>query len=273
VLGFFFLVQADESEDILAEVQERYQKIEYLKVEFEQINKFKLSGIENRSSGIMYITRDDRFRLESEQQTIVTDGKKIWSYWLEAALARGEINNAQDIPVPQRGESLDVGVTLIAPVSMEPSLTLGYAFGSGDDDQTDGVDYTFHQSGMQLNNGKWNGVSNFRYYGELLRPELANLRVETYGFGLRPRRRTSIDLIYHRYRLDRAAGGLVNAAIDRNTNLLQTDLGSEWDVVIGIEDFRPFEFEIDFGYFQPGGAFPGNNDSATTTRLKMKYVF
>lgn len=81
ILMFVFsFAIADEAEDILEEVQSTYEKIQYLKVEFEQINKFKLSGIENRSNGVMYITRDDRFRLESEQQTIVTDGKMIWSY-------------------------------------------------------------------------------------------------------------------------------------------------------------------------------------------------
>ena len=83
LLIIFMLVStafADDAEDILEEVQQTYKNIKYLKVDFEQINKFKLSGIENRSTGTMYITSDDRFRFESEQQTVVTDGKTIWSY-------------------------------------------------------------------------------------------------------------------------------------------------------------------------------------------------
>lgn len=80
VLLLFSFAIADEAEDVLEKVQDRYEQIEFLKIEFEQVNKFRLSGIENHSSGIMYIARDDRFRLESDQQTIITDGNKIWSY-------------------------------------------------------------------------------------------------------------------------------------------------------------------------------------------------
>jgi len=137
------------------------------------------------------------------------EGDKVWSYWLEAALARGESRENE-----LRGTGIDAGVTLVAQARGEPSLTLGYAFGSGDDDPFDGVDHTFRQSGMHLNNGKFNGVTSFRYYGELLRPELANLHIDTLGVGIKPRRRTSIDLVFHRYRLDQPAAELVDAAFE-----------------------------------------------------------
>ena len=37
---------------------------------------------------------------------------------------------------------------------------------------------------MQRNRGKFNGVVSFRYYGEVLDPELTNLRILTLGIGL-----------------------------------------------------------------------------------------
>lgn len=194
---------------------------------------------------------------------------KIWEYWLDAAIARG-----RDRGVPMRGSAVDAGVTWIAPVALEPSITLGYAMGSGDDDPSDGVSKTFRQTGLHLNNGKFNGVSSFRYYGELMRPELANLHVETLGVGLRPREKTSLDVIFHRYRLDEPASQLIEAAMeDRTLNLIDRDVGTEWDIVFGYEEWLHWELELDIGYFVPGDAFLGPADSAASLRFKSKYIF
>jgi len=194
---------------------------------------------------------------------------KSWEYWLDVAIARG-----QDRGVPMRGSAADVGVTWIAPVSLEPSLTVGYAMGSGDDDPGDGVSHTFRQTGLHLNNGKFNGVSSFRYYGELMRPELANLHIETFGVGLRPRTKASLDLVFHRYRLDKPASQLIDAAMDdRTLNLIDLDIGTEWDLVFGYEEWVHWEIELDLAYFLPGDAFLGPTDPATAVRFKLKYIF
>ena len=44
------------------------------------------------------------------------------------------------------------------------------------------------------------GVTCFKYYGELLDPELSNLAVATLGLGLRPTEWSSIDLVAYHYR-------------------------------------------------------------------------
>jgi len=195
--------------------------------------------------------------------------RRYWHYWLEAARARGRIEG-----VPLRGHAVDVGVSVFAPVWWKPTLTLGYAMASGDEDPFDGIQRTFRQTGLQLNKGKWNGVTNFRYYGELLRPELANLHIETYGFGFRPKRHTSIDLIYHRYRLDEPAASMVSDGIeDRRLNLVDTEIGQEIDLVLGFEELQHWEFELDLGVFDPGEAFIGDTDVAVTARFKAKFVF
>ncbi|MFQ5767211.1 MAG: alginate export family protein [Acidobacteriota bacterium] len=192
-----------------------------------------------------------------------------WNYWLEAVQVRG-----RDGQFSLRGHALDAGVTLVAPLAGRPSLTVGYAAGSGDDHPGDGVNRTFRQTGLQLNNGKWDGVTNFRFYGELLRPELANIRIETLGLGLRPRRKTSLDLVFHRYRLDKPSSSLVRSAIkDRRLNFMDLDIGREWDLVAGFEEMSHLEFELDLGYFSPGKAFLGPTDGAVTVRFKAKVVF
>lgn len=223
------------------------------------------------------LDRDDGFSSDGSQRDFspeltgvrVAGEDRYWSWWLDAALARGSVDGER-----LEGEAFDIGTTLIAPWRGEPSLTLGYAMGSGDDDPFDGVNHTFRQSGLQLNNGKWNGVSSFRYYGELMRPELANLHVQTIGLGLRPKSETSIDVVYHRYDLDEPAPELIDAAFDdRTLNLVDRFVGEEWDLVVGFEELAHFEFELDLAYFKPGEVFLGPTDPATSARLKVKYVF
>lgn len=195
--------------------------------------------------------------------------KRSWGYWLEAAECRGT-----DGGVELDGHAVDAGFTLVAPWRGEPSVTLGYALGSGDDDPDDGVDGTFRQSGLQLNNGKWNGVASFRYYGELMRPELANLHVATVGIGIRPARETSIDLVYHRYELDVPASEMVDSDVDdRTLNLVDTDLGDELDLIVGFERLKHFEFELNLAWLRPGEAFLGPTDDALMGRFKVKFVF
>jgi len=77
---FAIPIWAGDAEEIIEELQQKYENIQYLKIEFNQVTHFKLSGIENISSGVMFIGTEDRFRLETEERTIVTDGVTIWSY-------------------------------------------------------------------------------------------------------------------------------------------------------------------------------------------------
>ncbi|MDH3591773.1 MAG: alginate export family protein [Planctomycetota bacterium] len=194
---------------------------------------------------------------------------KRWEYWLEAAEARGTIGG-RDL----EAHAFDVGATWIMAKRGEPALTVGYAYGSGDPDPGDDLVEDFRQSSLQLNNGKFNGVSSFRYYGEVIRPELANLKIGTLGFGWRPKRKTSIDLIYHTYDLDVPAGELVDASFDdRRLNLIDTEIGEELDLVVGYEQRKHVEFELDLGVFDPGKAFLGPKDVAGTARFKVKFLF
>jgi alginate production protein len=169
----------------------------------------------------------------------------------------------------------DAGLTFRLPGRWEPALTVAHAFGSGDDAQGDGVTRTFRQTGLHDDNGKWAGVTSFRFYGEVLDPELANLVIESAGFGVRPRDFMSVELIGHRYRQDEPAAALVDSAAGdrRRLNLIDDDIGQEWDLVVAWEQLVHWEVELNLGVFQPGRAFLGDRDDAWGTSLKLKYVF
>jgi alginate production protein len=116
------------------------------------------------------------------------------TYWVELAHVRG-----REGPRTLRGYGVDLGITSRVPLPWQPALTVGVAFGSGDTDPAGRVDRSFRQTGLHDNEGTWAGVAKFKYYGELLDPELSNLLILTGGIGLRPTRTNSLDLVAHAY--------------------------------------------------------------------------
>jgi hypothetical protein len=112
-------------------------------------------------------------------------------YWLELAFVTG-----RDGPNRIRGWGVDLGVTYEFQVASKPAVTLGVAFGSGDRNPDDGHDGNFRQTGLHDNQGDFGGAATFKYYGQVLDPELSNLAIFTVGIGIRPRESFSLDLVY-----------------------------------------------------------------------------
>jgi len=159
------------------------------------------------------------------------------------------------------GWALDAGLTWILPVFAEPRITVGYAIGSGDGSPDEGADRSFRQTGLHSNEPGFGGVRRFRQYGLLLDPELSNLSVLTIGVGCSLLQSSSLDLVYHRYRLQEPAASLRSARIDTTLNGRDRDLGQAFDLVLGIEEWERVEVEVAGSVFQAGPAF-GVDDHA-----------
>ena len=171
------------------------------------------------------------------------------------------------------GWAVDGRLTWRPPLPARPAVTLGYAVGSGDDDKT-GNTQAFRQTGLQRNNAQFRGVDRFRFYGELLDPELSNLHVFTAALGFPLLESSSIELLYHFYRQD------VPAPFLRDTNLhtkplgKRPELGNEWDIVLGIEEWEHVEIEIVAAFFRAGPAFgAADGELAASGFLKLDYNF
>lgn len=187
--------------------------------------------------------------------------------WAELAFVRGY---RDDIDI--RGWGFDLG-TSWSPSFADPwYFNAGYAFGSGDDDPGDGVDHSFRQTGLHDNNDKFGGVTSYKYYGEVLEPELSNMSILTLGFGRRFARRHSIDLAYHEYRQDEPANRLRSSQLDMRPNGLDTDLGRGLDLVFGSRLAEGFDLELVLGTFEPGDAFDGG-DRAYLGSLQLRMRF
>jgi alginate production protein len=187
------------------------------------------------------------------------------AYWLELAHALGREGERKI-----RGWGVDGGVTYMFNVPLRPALTVAYAFGSGDGTPGNRVNGSFRQTGLQENEARWTGVTRFKYYGEVLDPELSNITIITGGLGLRPTPQTSVDLVYHEYRQETASTLIRTAALAADPNGLSRELGRELDVVVGYGGVTGLELTGVFGAFLPGQAFP-KADGSIFVRVKLEW--
>ncbi|RPI06329.1 MAG: outer membrane lipoprotein carrier protein LolA [Ignavibacteriae bacterium] len=65
---------------VTEQLHHRYEMIDDAVVQFEQHVKFGFSNIEQNFSGILKMKKPKHYRIESEHQTIVTDGMTVWAY-------------------------------------------------------------------------------------------------------------------------------------------------------------------------------------------------
>ncbi len=77
-LAFASGVSAQTAQEIIKNVQSKYDKISDAKASFTQ--SIKGSGKGSSGSGTVYIKKEDYYRIEIGGQTIITDGKTSWSY-------------------------------------------------------------------------------------------------------------------------------------------------------------------------------------------------
>ena len=180
------------------------------------------------------------------------------SYWVEAAHLRGSDELSQDL----KGFAFDVGATYRLDLPGNPNITLGYAYATGDRETGDNKNHQFRQTGLQSNELRFAGVTEFKRYGEALDPELSNLRILTAGVGFRPSRRFSIDLLFHHFRQQAVSeelrGTSIEAELNQDATELTRDLGSEIDLVLGFRNLfgvRRLGMDIRLGWFRPGRAF------------------
>ncbi len=73
------LLSADVT-DIIKEIQDKYEDIEYLSAEFVQLEQYKLTGTVNETRGKIFIKDGVQYRLETEDQSVATDGETVWTY-------------------------------------------------------------------------------------------------------------------------------------------------------------------------------------------------
>lgn len=75
-----FAWQTPTIEEVTAKMQRRYETIDNLVAEFSQHVRFGFSKLEQEFKGTLSMKKPNLYRVESEHQTLVTDGSTVWAY-------------------------------------------------------------------------------------------------------------------------------------------------------------------------------------------------
>jgi chaperone LolA len=66
--------------EVLEKVQEMYANVSDASAEFAQTVSFKYAKLEQSFSGTVMMKKGNKYRIESQEQTLVTDGTTVWAY-------------------------------------------------------------------------------------------------------------------------------------------------------------------------------------------------
>ncbi len=176
-----------------------------------------------------------------------------------------------------KGKAFDIGATIFkSDMTYNPSITLAYAFATGDDPSTPLVNERFRQTAYQDNVASFNGQSSLYYYGTLLDPELSNLKIFTLGFGVYPTSNISFDIVYHNYKQhfpdNTIKGSNLNDPPAR-PNGFSDDIGSGIDFITAFPVlFEIVEPTLVLSMFTPGEAFASSQETATYAKLNLSFI-
>ncbi len=71
---------AQSPKDIVKKVRKKYDQLNTLRIDFEQVYHWVLADETNTIRGTIYLTKDNKYRVELPNQLVVTDGKTVWTY-------------------------------------------------------------------------------------------------------------------------------------------------------------------------------------------------
>lgn len=184
-------------------------------------------------------------------------------HWLDLAMQRGTSGNRK-----LRSWAIDAGLTWRLSLPGKPTLIAGYARGSGGGDTT--TDRKFRQTGLQDNEDRITGLGNVRYYGELLDPDLSNIRIATAGIGFRPGPTSSIEVIAHRYwQSTRDDGDIDGALLTAELDGDSSYIGTEIDVIGATRLTPTLGLEAKLGWFSAGTGLSAADRDAFLIKLRL----
>ena len=222
----------------------------------------RISGEHRDSAGWRLSWRADAALLRGSERLTA------WSEQPDGRLAAGATTRRR-----VRGQALDVGALLRLPLPATPTLSLGWARGSGGE-RSAVLDANFRQTGLHENKSRLGGVKRWRSYGELLRPELSNLAVTSVGLGLRLLDNSSLELVHHGYRQPAPSTLLSSTRLSSAPLGLGSDIGHETDLLLALREWSQWELTLALARFRPGDAFAANRrDAAYSLELGVALNF
>jgi outer membrane lipoprotein carrier protein len=69
-----------QQQNVVQNVQQSFNAMNDAVIHYRQVVLFPLTRQEQSFEGVVYMKKPGRYRIESDQQTVITDGTTIWSY-------------------------------------------------------------------------------------------------------------------------------------------------------------------------------------------------
>ncbi len=102
-LGEVNALMAKSPKSILKNLKKNYNRIQSLQADFTEVFEWAMTGEKIQREGSLYVTVDDKFRIETPEQHLVCDGDAIYRYNLKKAQVIIEpVTEESDKMLPRR---------------------------------------------------------------------------------------------------------------------------------------------------------------------------
>ncbi|MBX2879828.1 MAG: alginate export family protein [Granulosicoccus sp.] len=183
-------------------------------------------------------------------------------YWVDLASREGDrLDSGENESLG--GFSASIGASWILDQQLNLVLTIGFAHASDE----------YRQSGLHSNNFRLNDKNRFRYLGEALDPELANIEIITLGLGAELGKKWRGDIALHTYQQVEPEDNIRGSDLEYEPAGIQQDLGSAADIILLYRASNQMDIQATAGYFLPGDAFTQAPDSVWIAGLELEYSF
>lgn len=103
LLGTSVVVGALSGNEVLSRIRGTYDKVKSLEASFEQTFEWKLAGTTQTMRGKFWMKKPNKFRIQTDVQTVVSNGRVVWSY--SPATAQVIITNYDPATMPLRPDN------------------------------------------------------------------------------------------------------------------------------------------------------------------------
>jgi chaperone LolA len=89
------------SEQLALQVEKKYRSLATLSMDFVKITRSEIFETKSRTKGRMILKNPDKFKIQTEDETIVCDGEFVWSYSVEnQQVIKNEVERSQSLFKP-----------------------------------------------------------------------------------------------------------------------------------------------------------------------------
>ncbi len=274
-------VSLEGTKNIIGHIDYHY----YYQHHFEAFGMYEDNGEDKNPLGVVvdFDNRISEFRKLSWIGARVSgEFDKKYSYWGNIAYVDGDTQslgftaNADGFPqvtsvsnISVSGVGLDFGGIYR---TADYGFGFSYAYGQGSNGEGSSQDL-YIQPNNSNNKGNILGTTRYRYYGEMLDPQLSNIQILSLFAGITVFENTYLEFNYHKYIQNTASTQLRSSNLFIQTNGEDKDIGQEIDVIWGGKFENGQEIQLVISGFFGGDAFSNVSQQKDGYRAVIDYKY